>query len=161
MRATARRACILLAATLWASFALPTVARAQMCVAYARSLTHFAITGDAWTWWDHAAPRYERSHRPIIGSVLVFRRTERLHQGPVSVVSAVNDERTIRVDHSWLPGHGLYRGMLVVDISPDNDWTMVRVWHPMTGELGLRGYETASSTRMSWRRSSAAGLRWP
>jgi len=37
-----------------------------------------ALRGDAWTWWDAAAGRYERGHAPRSGSVLVLSRTSRL-----------------------------------------------------------------------------------
>ncbi|HYD29476.1 MAG TPA: CHAP domain-containing protein [Azospirillaceae bacterium] len=115
-------------------------AQAQMCVKVARSLTNFTIRGDAWTWWQGAANRYERSSRPTVGSVLVFKRTGKMPRGHVSVVSQVINSRVVRVDHSWIDGDGLVRGMRVVDISPRNDWTNVRVWHPPTDSLGMRTY---------------------
>ncbi|MBP2298175.1 CHAP domain-containing protein [Azospirillum picis] len=105
-----------------------------------RSLSDFTIRGDAWTWWDHAAGRYDREHRPSIGSVLVFKRTGIMRRGHVSLVSAVIDRRTIEVDHTWIAGDGLQRGMRVVDVSKNNDWSSVRVWHEPTDQLGLRVY---------------------
>lgn len=130
-------ACILVSGTLAVSSA-----KAQMCVLYARSLTDFTIHGDAWTWWSQAAARYGRGHQPEIGSVLVFERTRSIPQGHVSVVSGVVNSREIRVDHSWLSGQGLYRGMLVEDTSPRNDWTSVRVWDPATHSMGTHVYPT-------------------
>ncbi len=120
----------------------PGVAQAQMCVHYARQLTSFTIQGDAWTWWQHAEGRYQRGLRPAAGSVLVFRRTGRLHYGHVSVVSKVIDRRTILVDHSWLRGRTLYRNMKVVDTSPNNNWSSVKVWYQPNGQLGQRDYPT-------------------
>ncbi|WP_247874513.1 CHAP domain-containing protein [Azospirillum sp. TSH20] len=105
-----------------------------------RSISDFTIRGDAWTWWDHAAGQYDREHRPAVGSVLVFKRTGHMRRGHVSLVSAVIDRRTIEVDHSWLDGDGLRRGMRVVDVSRNNDWSSVRVWHEPTDQLGLRVY---------------------
>ncbi len=113
-----------------------------MCVHYARMLTGFAIQGDAWTWWQGAVGRYQRGMRPAVGSVLVFRRTERLQSGHVSVVSRVLDRRTILVDHSWLEGDVLHRGMKVIDTSSNNNWSSVRVWYEPSDNLGLRTYPT-------------------
>ncbi len=119
-----------------------TPAQAQMCVHYARMLTGFTIQGDAWTWWQGAVGRYQRGARPMVGSVLVFRRTDRLESGHVSVVSRVVDNRTILVDHSWLEGRGLHRGMKVIDTSSNNNWSSVRVWYEPSENLGLRTYPT-------------------
>ena len=120
----------------------PGSAKAQMCVHYARQLTGFAIQGDAWTWWEHSAGRYQHGVRPEVGSVLVFRRTGRLQYGHVSVVSRLIDRRTILVDHSWLEGSALHRGMKVIDVSPNNTWTLVKVWYEPSDNLGLRAYPT-------------------
>lgn len=81
--------------------AAPAGAWARLCVAYALALSDINVRGNAWTWWDNAAGRYERGHQPAVGSVLVFRRTPHMRLGHVSVVSAVIDRRTILVDHSW------------------------------------------------------------
>lgn len=129
-----------LVALLWMGISAPTTAHAQMCVKIARSLTHLNIRGDAWMWWQNAAGQYDRSTRPTVGSVLVFKRSGRMPRGHVSTVSAVINNRVVRVDHSWLDGEGMVRGMRVVDISPDNDWSNVRVWHPHTDSLGMRTY---------------------
>lgn len=110
------------------------------CVRTVRSISDFTIRGDAWTWWDHAAGQYDRDHRPSVGSVLVFKRTGHMRRGHVSLVSAVIDRRTIEVDHSWLDGDGLRRGMRVVDVSRNNDWSAVRVWHEPTDQMGMRVY---------------------
>lgn len=110
------------------------------CVRTVRSISDFTIRGDAWTWWDHAAGQYDRDQRPAVGSVLVFKRTGHMRRGHVSLVSAVIDRRTIEVDHSWIDGDGLRRGMRVVDVSRNNDWSAVRVWHEPTDQMGLRVY---------------------
>ena len=113
-----------------------------MCVHYARQLTSFSVQGDAWMWWQNSAGRYQHGSRPVEGSVLVFRRTGRLHYGHVSVVSRVVDRRTILVDHSWLEGDTLHRGMKVIDTSPNNNWSSVKVWYEPSDHLGLRTYPT-------------------
>ena len=120
----------------------PGSAQAQMCVRYARQLTGFDIQGDAWKWWGNSAGRYQHGARPVVGSVLVFRRTGRLSYGHVSTVSRVVDRRTILVDHSWLEGDVLHHGMKVIDTSPNNTWTSVKVWYEPANHLGLRAYPT-------------------
>ncbi len=123
-----------------------TISQAQAqdgdCVRTLRSISDFEIRGDAWTWWNTAASQYERDQRPALGSVLVFKRSQRLGRGHVSLVSHIIDRRTIEVDHSWLDGRGLRRNMRVVDVSPRNDWSAVRVWHEPSDQLGLRVYTT-------------------
>jgi len=130
----------LVAALLAASW--PVDGEARLCVRYARALTDFAIFGDAWTWWEGAEGRYERGSDPSVGSVLVFRRTPTMRRGHVAVVSGVVDSRTVLVDHSWDDGDDLHRGMRVVDTSPDNDWSRVRVWSGQREVLGIRQYAT-------------------
>lgn len=117
-------------------------AQAEDCVRVVRSISDFTIQGDAWMWWNRAEGRYAREHQPTDGSVLVFKRAGRMQRGHVSLVSNVIDRRTIEVDHSWLNTRGLRRGMRVIDVSANNDWSMVRVWHEPTGQLGMRVYPT-------------------
>lgn len=112
------------------------------CVPYARARSGINLQGDAWQWWDAAAGRYDRSQRPREGSVIVLRRTSRLSSGHLAVVSRVVSAREIRVDHAnWAPGGTVARGQVardqpVTDVSPGNDWSLVRVWYPPSGRLG-------------------------
>lgn len=117
-----------------------STAAAQDCVRTVRAISDFTIRGDAWTWWNHAAGVYDRESHPAVGSVLVFKRTGHMRRGHVSLVSAVIDRRTIEVDHTWINGDGLRRGMRVVDVSRNNDWSSVRVWHEPTDQMGMRVY---------------------
>ena len=145
MRSAARRFITLLGVLLLVvafNGATATKAHAAACVFWVRQLTDMALRGDAWQWWDAAAGRYERGANPEIGSVLVFKRARGLSRGHVSTVSRVIDRRTVEVDHSWLSDNRLYRGMRVVDISPRNDWSSVRVWHPRINDLGSTVYPT-------------------
>jgi hypothetical protein len=142
MRRLAIHLCVFVFSLSFLGIISSTPAQAQMCVHYARMLTNFQIQGDAWTWWQGAVGHYQRGVRPAVGSVLVFRRTDRLESGHVSVVSRVIDNRTILVDHSWLEGSGLHRGMKVVDTSSGNNWSAVRVWYEPSDNLGLRTYPT-------------------
>jgi hypothetical protein len=112
------------------------------CVRTVRALSDFTIRGDAWMWWNNAAGVHERDNRPQAGSVLVFKRTGSMGRGHVSLVSRVVDKRTVLVDHTWIAGRGIKRGMEVVDVSPNNDWSAVRVWHGPTDQLGQRVYPT-------------------
>lgn len=99
------------------------------CVAYARSASNVSLSGNAADWWDNAAGVYARGNRPQPGSVLAFTANGRMRLGHVSVVSRVINAREIEVDHAnW----GVYRGAVsrgvpVVDVSANNDWTAVRV----------------------------------
>ena len=142
MRSRGVAICVSFAAIIALSpIAIPQ-AFAEDCVRTVRAISDFTIQGDAWTWWNHAAGQYDRDKRPALGSVLVFKKSGRLNRGHVSLVSHIIDRRTIEVDHSWLDGQGLRRNMRVVDVSPKNDWSAVRVWHEPTDDLGLRVYTT-------------------
>jgi surface antigen len=114
------------------------------CVPYARAESGIQLSGDAWEWWNAADGRYERGAAPRQGSVLVLSRTSRLREGHLSVVSRVVSPREIRVDHAnWANGSAKGRVALdqpVVDVSPRNDWSMVRVWYPPINNLGTSSY---------------------
>jgi hypothetical protein len=112
------------------------------CVPFARALTGLALQGNAADWWQAASGRYARVSQPEVGSVLVFRRSGRLHSGHVSVVSRLLDARHIHViQANWMPGE-LDEDQLVVDVSEHNDWTLVRVWYPPGNQLGSFAYAT-------------------
>jgi hypothetical protein len=110
------------------------------CVPYARARSGVNLRGDAWQWWDAAAGRYARSQAPARGSVLVLARTPRLASGHVAVVSRIVSAREIRVDHAnWASGGG--RGRVaqdqpVLDVSPGNDWSRLRLWYPPINDYG-------------------------
>ena len=116
------------------------------CVPYARSRTGIDLQGDAWQWWDAAAGRYDRSRRPRAGSVLVFLRTSRNRSGHLSVVTQVVSSREIRVDHAnWASGRNrgrIARDQPVMDVSPNNDWSLVRVWYPPANDFGQTNFPT-------------------
>lgn len=111
------------------------------CVPYARQLTGIQIFGDAHTWWDQAEGRYARGFKPRAGAVMAFRPHGNSTLGHVAAVSKVIDKRTILVSHAnWSPIEGR-RGQIednvkVVDVSPDNDWSAVRVWYAPLQALG-------------------------
>ncbi len=112
------------------------------CAPFARELSGIALYGDAADWWHQAGGRYQRADRPMLGSVLVFRRSGRLPSGHVSVVSRILDARRVQVTQAnWVPGE-LDRDQLVVDVSGENDWSSVRVWYPPVRQLGIHSYAT-------------------
>lgn len=102
------------------------------CVPYARQVSGIELTGDAYLWWNEAAGRYQRGQMPAPGSVLNFRNNGRMRLGHVAVVTEVVNRRQILVTQAnWGgPGFvsgGISTGISVIDVSPDNDWTAVRV----------------------------------
>jgi hypothetical protein len=112
------------------------------CVPYARNLSGIDIWGDAVTWWTQAATRYLRSSRPAPGSVLVLRGYNDLSRGHVSYVREVVSSRLMRIDHAnWLKGGEISVNVPVIDVSPGNDWSLVRVWHVPGGYWGGRAYQ--------------------
>ena len=117
------------------------------CVPFARQMSGIQIYGDAWTWWDQAAGRYQVGYRPKRGAVLVFRPTEVMKSGHVAVVSKVIARNIIMVTHAnWSRINGA-RGqseqdVTVVDTSRRGDWSTVRVWYDSNGALGGRSYPT-------------------
>ena len=112
------------------------------CVPYARQVSGIQLRGEAYSWWEQAAGRYDRGSVPRPGSVLVFRRSARLGSGHVSVVQRVVSDREIVVTQAnWVPRR-VTRNELVVDVSPGNDWSAVRVWWAPSLALGRTAYPT-------------------
>ena len=102
------------------------------CVPYARQATGMSISGNGWQWWGNAAGSYARGSRPEPGSVLAFRSSGHMQHGHVAVVSRQLSPRQLLIDHANWAGPGIRRGTVmhdvaVIDVSPDNDWTDVRV----------------------------------
>jgi hypothetical protein len=112
------------------------------CVPFARSASGIEIYGDANTWWMQAEGRYPRSNSPSPGSVLVMRGYNDPLRGHVAVVSAILSSRVIRVDQAnWLNRGEISLSVPVMDVSPMNDWTEVRVWYIPTNDWGARVYQ--------------------
>jgi surface antigen len=112
------------------------------CAPYARTASGIHLYGDAADWWDEASGRYLRTDHPQPGAVLVFRRSGRLPEGHVSVVSQVASGREILVNQANWVHHHLGQGEPVVDVSADNDWSAVRVWWAPSRQLGSTVYPT-------------------
>jgi surface antigen len=118
------------------------------CVPYVREVTGIRIYGDAWTWWGQAEGRYARGHTPQVGAVMAFEPHGRMRLGHVAAVSRVIDSRTVLLRHAnWSPIDG-HRGQIednveAVDVSPNNDWSEVRVWYAPIHDLGTTAWPVA------------------
>jgi surface antigen len=111
------------------------------CVVYARARSGIDIHGDAADWWDRAAGKYARGKSPLLGSILVLTGYAGPHRSHLAVVTAMVSDREIRIDHAnWFDDGTVLRDDPVIDVSPDNDWTEVRVYNPRTEALGARTY---------------------
>jgi surface antigen len=124
-------------------FAAPASALNEglQCVPYARALSGVTIFGDAHTWWDQAAGKYERGNEPRIGAVLAFQPHGNMRLGHVAAVRRVVDDRTIIISHANWSTIGGVRGHIeedvrAVDVSEDNDWSQVRVWYTPNEAMG-------------------------
>ena len=113
----------------------------RQCVPFARESSGIQLYGDAHTWWDQAEGRYARGRTPRVGAVMSFRPYRAMTLGHVAMVSRIIDSRTVLLRHAnWSPIDGR-RGQVemdvrAVDVSPDNDWSEVRVWYAPIGDLG-------------------------
>ena len=110
------------------------------CAPFARAVSGVNLRGAAADWWQAAAGRYVRTSQPVVGAVLAFRRTSRLPDGHAAVVSRLLSDREILVTQAnWVP-HRVTEDMPVIDVSAANDWSMIRVWWPPSGQMGSRTY---------------------
>jgi surface antigen len=118
------------------------------CVPFARAVSGIEIYGDAHSWWGQAEGRYKRGRKPQVGAVMAFEPHRNMQLGHVAAVSKVIDSRTVLLDHAnWSPINGrrgqIERNVKAVDVSPNNDWSQVRVWyHPLQG-LGKTAWPVA------------------
>lgn len=137
------------------------------CAPFARLASGIQIFGNAGTWWHQADGRYERGNTPEPGAVLVFKAAGRMRVGHVAMVTGIVDSRTITVTHAnWSPINGS-RGQVeedvqAVDVSPNNDWTEVRVWYAPLGEIGTSAhpaygfvYPDMEAQQLAWAQRAA------
>jgi len=130
---------VLLALGFSIAIAAPASAGVLQCVPYARAQSGIEIRGNAGTWWAQAEGRYDRGAEPRVGAVLVMQPTRAMPIGHVAVVAEIVDDRTIYLNHANWSGPGrIERRALAVDVSPNGDWSVVRVWYAPQGSLGLR-----------------------
>jgi len=110
------------------------------CAPFARALTGVRLSGDAADWWPEAQGRYQRASTPAPGSVLVLKREGRLPYGHVAVVSKVLSAREILVTQANWVHHRVTEDQPVVDVSILNNWSVVRMYWPPSGQLGGHEY---------------------
>lgn len=115
------------------------------CVPYARQATGMAISGDGGQWWHNAAGLYARNSRPEVGSIMAFPGSGGMRAGHVAVVERIVSSREVLIHHANWGGPGIRRGSImrgvsVVDASPNNDWTQVRVQVGYSNENYGRAY---------------------
>lgn len=111
------------------------------CAPYARQVSGVEIYGDAATWWGQAQGRYRTGRSPAVGAVMTFRPHRSMQLGHVATVSRVVDSRRVLLDHAnWSPINGrrgqVEKDVLAIDVSPNNDWSAVRVWYAPVGDVG-------------------------
>lgn len=111
------------------------------CVPYARAHSGVQIYGDAYTWWAKAAGHFERGADPKPGAILVLAGYAGPNRAHLAVVHDIVSSREIRVDHAnWLNDGAIYVNDPVVDVSPANDWSVVKVWNVRSEAWGVRIY---------------------
>ena len=119
----------------------PAGQKSLQCVPYARDNSAVKIWGDAWTWWDQAAGKYERGTQPASGTVMVLHNYAGPNHGHVAVVRRMVGPREIRIDHAnWTNDGSVYLNNPVMDVSPANDWSQVRVFNIKTSAWGGTTY---------------------
>jgi surface antigen len=127
--------------------AIPSAADAQsfwQCAPFARFFSGIQLFGAAGGWWAQAAGKYAEGAMPRLGSVLVFKAVGAMRSGHVATVTQVVSDRIIKVTHAnWggSPGQ-VEHDVTVVDASPANDWSQVKVWYSPIGDVGTRPYPT-------------------
>ena len=115
------------------------------CVPFARAASGVQIYGDAWTWWDQAEGKYKRGDQPKVGAVIAFAKQARLPLGHVAVVSRIVERRVLMLTHAnWSRQNGerghAEQDVTLFDVSPDNDWSDVKVWYRDNEGLGSTTY---------------------
>ena len=118
--------------------------RKIFCVEYARLRSGLAVFGDAKYWWGRAKNLYARAAHPVEEAVMVFAGSKRLKRGHVAVVTKVVSAREIIVDQAnWMNKGEIDLATPVLDVSKNNDWSRVRVWHIPSGQFGTRVYSVS------------------
>lgn len=117
--------------------ATPAFAQFWQCAPYARKISGIEIHGNANTWWGQAAGRYARGTRPRVGAVLAMASSRRMPLGHVAMVSRIVGDREVLLTHAnWSRRGAVETDVRAIDVSPNNDWSEVRVWYGPIGGLG-------------------------
>ncbi|MCM8729551.1 CHAP domain-containing protein [Hephaestia sp. MAHUQ-44] len=123
--------------------ATPAFAQFWQCVTYARQASGIELRGNAYTWWAQAEGRYERGHTPKQGAVLAFAASGKMRLGHVAMVSQIVSDREVLLTHAnWSRPGRVEANVRAIDVSPNNDWTQVKVWYGPIGDLGTSVYPT-------------------
>ena len=85
--------------------------------------------------------------QPKTGAVLCFKPTQRMRLGHVAVVSQVLTDRIVQITHAnWSPIEGsrgkVEKDVTLVDVSPEGNWSQVKVWYDPSRDLGGSTYPT-------------------
>jgi hypothetical protein len=110
------------------------------CAPFARALTGVQLSGGAEDWWQQAEGRYQRTSSPAVGGILLLRRSGRLPDGHVAVVTRVMSARQVLVTQANWVHHRVTEDQPVIDVSAANDWSVVRMWWPPSGQMGITDY---------------------
>ncbi|MEO5492814.1 MAG: CHAP domain-containing protein [Sphingomonas sp.] len=122
---------------------VPAQARFWQCAPYAREVSGIQIFGNANTWWNQAAGKYDRGNAPKVGAVLSFRSTGHMRLGHVATVAAIVSDREVVLNHAnWSRRGGIEYTARAVDVSAAGDWSQVKVWYGPQGGLGTTTYPT-------------------
>ncbi len=144
---TAKLAAVMLLAI---ATALPATAqefgsKSWQCAPFARAISGIQLFGDAAGWWGQALGRYARGNAPAIGAAMVFKAGRSMRVGHVATVTGIISDRIVNVTHAnWSPINGR-RGKVetdvqIVDVSPNNDWTSVKVWYAPIKAVGTSAH---------------------
>lgn len=120
---------------------IETPPRPLQCVTYARERSGINLRGDASEWWEAAQGRFSRKVKPSDGAIMVLTGYAGPRRAHLAVVRDIVSSREIHVDHAnWLDDGAIYLDDAVADVSPENDWSEVRVFNLRTHAWGVRTY---------------------
>lgn len=143
----------------------PSAAQAQsiQCAPFARMFSGIQLFGAAASWWNQAVGKYLRGSTPQIGSVMVFKAIGSMRSGHVATVTKVVSDRVIKITHAnWSVINGrrgqVERDVTVVDASPSNDWSQVKVWFAPIGKVGNTAYPVNGFIYKDGAESTAAAV---
>ena len=109
------------------------------CAPHARQISGIQLFGRAADWWQQAEGQYDRGQQPRVGAVLSFSSSRSMPAGHVAMVSRVVSGREVLLTHAnWSYRGGIEHDVRAVDVSPNNDWSDVKVWYGPIGNLGKR-----------------------
>jgi surface antigen len=109
------------------------------CAPFARQVSGIQLFGRAANWWNAAVGKYLRGSLPQVGAVLSFSASHSMPAGHVAMVSKIVSDREVLLTHAnWSYRGGIEHDVRAVDVSPNGDWSSVKVWYGPIGGLGLR-----------------------